>query len=367
MSAAALGLTAGVAACGGDDDGGGGKVESASDLNLIYSLYDRQAAFFRGCTAGAEAEAEKQGANLEVEVSGPDPTKQIQQLENAILQEPDGIILTSIDAAAVEPTLEKVTEAGIPVIAICDELGSIEQEAGPQRLSYIGPDYHLTGVKKMEFIVESLKEQGQEEGAQVAAFFGVRGVPFDVGTREGIEEVIEKNPGVEYIEGPYSGEYTAEAGLATTQNVLAGNPDIVGLSCDNSDQCLGAVQAIKEAGIDPDDIVVTSNDGIPPELAAIRAGEIDYSVAWCSYNEGELAIQQMVDLLVDGKAPPEYTLDPARDVTAKGEEIQSENIDSETITPDTPATTDSCPDPGFETVIEEPNTEQLDALGLEAE
>jgi ABC-type sugar transport system substrate-binding protein len=177
---------------------------------------------------------------------------------------------------------------------------------------------------------------------------------------------MEQNPDIEYVKGPYSGEYTAGAGLEAAQNVLAGNPGVEGLSCDNSDQCLGAIKAIDEAGIAPDDILVSSDDGIPPELEAIRQGKIDYTVAWCSYDEGELAVKQITDLLVDGKAPPEYTLDAGRDITAKGHELKSANIDSETVTPDTESTNESCSKPAFQTIIEAPKQSQLDALGLEA-
>lgn len=367
-AAASLAVAAG---CGGDDSGGGGGdgggAKSASDLEIVYSLYDRQAAFFRGCVNGVTAEAEKQGASLSVEVSGPDATKQIQQLENAILTQPDAIILSSIDAAAVEPTLKKVTDAGIPVIAICDEFGSIEHQPGPGRLSYIGPDYELMGVKKMEYIVESLRNADALEGAKVASFFGIRGVPFDVAQRAGIDQVVAATPEITYIKGPYTGEYTASAGLEATQNILAADPDIAGLTCDNSDQCLGAVKAIAEAGIANDDILVTSNDAIPPELDAIRTGAIDYTVGLCSFNQGQMAVQQIVELLVNGKLPPAYTLDAGRDIAAKGQALTSENIETVEIADDTEPTTELCNEPAIEVLTPEPNTEQADALGLSAE
>src|SRR5690606_478483 len=134
------------------------------------------------------------------------------------LRQPDAIILTSIDAKAVEPVLNKITDAGIPVIAICDEAGSVTREPGPGRLSYIGPDYKQMAEKKMEYVVERLRQSKELEGAKVASFFGVRGVPFDVAQRAGLDMVIERTPGVSYIKGPYTGEYTASAGLEATQN-----------------------------------------------------------------------------------------------------------------------------------------------------
>ncbi len=344
---------------------GEGGAKQASDLDIFYSVYERQAAFFRGCIGGAQAAAEKHGANLEVEISGPDATKQIQQLENAILRKPDAIILTSIDAKAVEPVLNKITDAGIPVIAICDEAGSVTREPGPGRLSYIGPDYQQMAEKKMEYVVERLRQDKKLEGSKIASFFGVRGVPFDVAQRAGLDLVIERTPEVQYIKGPYTGEYTASAGLEATQNILAADPDILGLTCDNSDTCLGAVKAVEEAGINQDDILVTSNDAIPPELDAIRSGWIDYTVALCSFNHGEIAVEQIVDLVVNGKLPPAYTLDAGRDIAAEGQELESEHIKTSPVGPDTEATTERCSNPAIKVIESAPNMEQAQALGLD--
>lgn len=357
-----------LSACSDADSPSGGEVgqKDASELNIFYSVYERDAAFFRGCIAGAQAAAEKHGANLEVTISGPDATKQIQQLENSILRQPDAIILTSIDANAVQPVLDKITDAGIPVIAICDEAGSIKREPGPGRLSYIGPDYNQMAEKKMEYIVERLRQEDRADGAKIASFFGVRGVPFDVAQRAGYDKVISDAPEITYIKGPYTGEYTATAGLEATQNVLAADPDIVGLTCDNSDTCLGAVKAIEEAGIKQDDILVTSNDAIPPELDEVRSGRIDFTVALCSYNHGEMAVEQIVDLLVNGKLPPAYTLDAGRDIAAKGQELKSQHINTAPVGPDTEPTTERCSDPAFEVIESEPNMEQAQALGIDS-
>jgi ABC-type sugar transport system substrate-binding protein len=109
---------------------------------------------------------------------------------------------------------------------------------------------------------------------------------------------------------------------------------------------------------------VTSNDAIPPELDAVRSGAIDYTVGLCSFNQGELAVRQIVDLLVDGKLPPAYTLDAGRDITAAGQKLKSENIDSVTVDDETEATTELCNQPAIEVLTEEPNQEQADALGL---
>lgn len=341
--AAALVLVASlvVAACGGGDDDSGG-TENAKDLKIFYSVYDRQAAFFRGCIAGVEGESKRIGLDEETQVSGPDPTKQIQQMENAILRKPDAIIITPIDANALSGVSKKAMDAGIPVIGLCDDRGSVEGKAGDDRISYVGPDYKLTGELKAKYPAEQLKGRGK-----VGAFFGVRGVPFDIGMREGYEKVLGAAPGIEYIKGPYSKEYSAEAGLRSAQNLLTSNPDLDAMICDNSDQCIGAVKAIRDRGIKPDDIVVTSNDGITPELEAVKRGDIDYTIAWCAYDEGATAVRQAVDLLTKGEEPPEFTLDVGREYT------------TETIPDNAEPVSEKCSEPNFRVTIKQPKSDLI--------
>jgi ribose transport system substrate-binding protein len=329
-----------VAACGGSS-GGGGKAGSkdVKDVKIFYSVYDRQAAFFRGCIAGVEGEAKKLGINLDVQVSGPDPTKQIQQMETAILRKPDVIILTPIDANALSNVAKKALNAGIPVIGLCDDRGSVDPRAGEDRISYVGPDYKLMGELKAKYAAEAIKGKGK-----VGAFYGVRGVPFDVAARRGYEQELAKYPGIEYVEGPYSNEYTAEAGLKSAQNLLTANPDLNALICDQSDQCIGAIKAIKDRGIKPADIFVSSNDGIAPELDAIRRGEIDFTIAWCAYDEGATAVRQGVDLMTKGEEPPEFTLDVGRELT------------TETITPGAEPVHEKCAKPNFKVTITQPKS-----------
>lgn len=342
VAAAVLVAALAIAACGGDGDGGSGDKKSAKDVKVFYSVYDRQAAFFRGCIAGVEGESKRLGLDEETQVSGPDPTKQIQQMENAILRKPDVIIITPIDANALSSVSKKAMDAGIPVIGLCDDRGSAEGKAGDDRISYVGPDYELTGEQKAKYPAEQLKGKGK-----VGAFFGVRGVPFDIGVNAGYSKVLKQYPGIEYIKGPYSKEYTAEAGLRSAQNLLTGNPDLDAMICDNSDQCIGAIKAIKDRGIKPADIVVTSNDGIVPELEAVKRGDIDYTIAWCAYDEGATAVRQGVDLITKGEEPPEYTLDVGREYT------------TETIPPNAEPVGEKCSKPNFKVTIKEPKSDLI--------
>jgi ABC-type sugar transport system substrate-binding protein len=342
-----------LAACGtadpldesGGATGGDGGTSEGGEVSIVYSLYDREAAFFRGCLSGIEARAEELGVDLKVLLSGYDPSKQISQIETAIQQQPDALIITPADSNALAGVSEQVIEAGIPVFGVCDDIGSGGEEAGDSRISYVGPDYRLIGEQKAEFAVEAAGP-----GGKIGRYYGLRGVPFDQFTRAGEAPVFEANPDVEVVKGPYAGAYTTEAGVEVTQNLLTAHPDLDVILCDMSDLCVGSVQAVQERGIDFDDIVLVSEDGIEPELEAVKQGQIDYSIAFCAYDEGVTVMNQAYDFVTEGVQPPELTIDVGREYTP------------ETIPDDVTTVEEPCAEPSLEVKIDEPKTELIDQV-----
>ncbi len=61
------------------------------------------------------------------------------------------------------------------------------------------------------------------------------------------------------------------------QSMLQAHPDIVGVISGNDEMALGAVAALKEAG-KLDQVKVGGFDGSPDAVAAIKAGELQYTV-----------------------------------------------------------------------------------------
>ena len=61
------------------------------------------------------------------------------------------------------------------------------------------------------------------------------------------------------------------------QGMLQAHPDIIGVISGNDEMALGAIAALKEAG-KLKDIKVGGFDGSPAAVAAIKAGELQYTV-----------------------------------------------------------------------------------------
>jgi erythritol transport system substrate-binding protein len=66
-------------------------------------------------------------------------------------------------------------------------------------------------------------------------------------------------------------------GYQKMQSLLQAHPDIVGVISGNDEMALGAIAALKEAG-KLDQVKVGGFDGSPDAVAAVKAGELQYTV-----------------------------------------------------------------------------------------
>jgi DNA-binding LacI/PurR family transcriptional regulator len=68
-------------------------------------------------------------------------------------------------------------------------------------------------------------------------------------------------------------------GAAAAQTMLTANPTLTAIYSACGPPALGAIQSIKNAGIEPGKIILVGFDGLPDEVAAIKAGTETASVA----------------------------------------------------------------------------------------
>ncbi len=84
------------------------------------------------------------------------------------------------------------------------------------------------------------------------------------------------------------------------QSMLQANPDIIGVISGNDEMALGAIAALKEAG-KLDQVKVGGFDGSPDAVAAIKAGEMQYTVLQPVAVFSEEAVKQADNVIKTGK------------------------------------------------------------------
>ena len=84
------------------------------------------------------------------------------------------------------------------------------------------------------------------------------------------------------------------------QSLLQAHPDIIGVISGNDEMALGAIAALKEAG-KLSSIKVGGFDGSPDAVAAIKAGELQYTVLQPVAVYSKKAVEEADSFLKTGK------------------------------------------------------------------
>ena len=98
-------------------------------------------------------------------------------------------------------------------------------------------------------------------------------------------------------------EWDKAKGQAAMEDILTKNPDLKGVFGSNDNMALGAVEAIKNAGLSGK-VLVVGFDANPDAAAAILAGEMNASVAQAPANMGKFGVENLLKLIQGGTIEP---------------------------------------------------------------
>lgn len=281
----ALVLTFGLAACGGDDS-----TTSADAKNIYLNAYAQEIQYFRDWQDGATANADGLGWSVESEFGNVTPEQQVQQIENALVKQPDAILVTPLDQESLSPVLQQATDQGVAVITVGANV------ADPNAyVSFVARDNVELGREKAQYVVDQLGGEGT-----VGIVRGIRGLSFSEESAEGYAEVLDAEPGIEVVDAGFAGGFSGDLGLQQTENLLTRNADVDAIIYDNDDLALGGVEALKSRNIQPDDVLIVGTDGGDVALDAVAKGDIDMTISLCGYREGIQAIDTLNTYFEEG-------------------------------------------------------------------
>ena len=197
--------------------------------------------------------------------------KQIADIEDLLAQGIDYLVINPVDEAGIVPAIEAANAAGVPVITIDRAAG------GGEVTAHITFDNYKAGFDAGEYIAKMNDNKGE-----VAQLEGMAGTSVARERGQGFRDAIAQYPEMTVVFEKPADWDTAKA-LAATEDLLASNPDVVGIWAHADAMIMGAVEALKAAG--KNDQVYTVGMGMyagGPE--AIKAGDLDAS--WELYPAG---------------------------------------------------------------------------------
>lgn len=217
---------------------------------------------------------------------------QIKAIRNFIEMGVDVIVFPPVVETGWEAVLTECKEAGIPVILV--DRG-IDAATDPDLYTtMIASDHVWAGEQAAIVINDLLGGDGT-----VVELEGTVGASAAAQRKQGFDEYIAANcPNIKIV-ASQTGDFTRAMGKEVMESFLKTYDGIDAVFCHNDDMALGAIEAIKEAGLKPgEDIKVVGVDGVKGAFEAILNGEMNATVE-CT----PILAQQIFDtaqLLKDG-------------------------------------------------------------------
>ena len=273
---------------------------SAADLTVGFSQIGSESGWRAAETTLTKQQAEQRGIDLKFADAQQKQENQIKALRSFIAQGVDAILVAPVVATGWDEVLQEAKDAEIPVILL-------------DRTVDAPDDLYMTAV------TSDLVHEGKVAGTWLAdtvvgkpcnivELQGTTGSSPAIDRKKGFEEALAGNDNLKIIRSQ-TGDFTRTKGKEVMESFLKaedGGKNICALYAHNDDMAVGAIQAIKEAGLKPGtDILVVSIDAVPDIFQAMAAGEANATVELTPNMAGP-ALDALDAFLKDGKEPPKW-------------------------------------------------------------
>jgi len=246
---------------------------------------------------------------------------QIKALRSFIARKVNCIVFTALVETGYGPVLQEAQKAKIPVIMIDRDVQASDRAL---RMTIMGSDFVKEGEKAGLWLADYLKKQGMDgKDINIVELQGTTGSAPAIDRKTGFANILAKHPNWKLTRSQ-TGNFTTSEGKAVMEAFLKADKNIQVLYAHNDGMALGAIQAIKEAGLKPGkDIIVIGVDAVKGAFEAIVAGEMNVTVE-CSPLLGPQAVQAVRDLR-DGKKLPAriWTIESVYDASNAAEALPS--------------------------------------------
>lgn len=271
----------------------------ASTLTVGFSQIGSESGWRAAETSVSKVEAEKRGVKLKISDAQQKQENQIKAVRSFIAQGVDAIFIAPVVATGWGPVLEEAKDAEIPVFLL-DR--NIKVSDDSLYMTAVTADNVYEGKVAADWLINA--ENGK--ACNVVELQGTVGASVALDRREGFLKGIEKAPNIKVVR-TQSGEFTRSKGKEVMESFIKaenGGKDICAVYAHNDDMAIGAIQAIKEAGLKPGtDIKVVSIDGVPDIFKAMMAGEANASVELTPNMAGP-ALDALISYKTTGVLPP---------------------------------------------------------------
>jgi ribose transport system substrate-binding protein len=159
---------------------------------------------------------------------------------------------------------------------------------------------------------------------KIVAIQGMLANNAAIGRFQGLQKALKEHPGVKLLQWE-GAEWDTTKAYNATKALLAAYPDVDGVWCANDNMGMGAIQALKEAGL-AGKVLVTGTDGVPEAFEAIMQGYMVSTEFQDSRFQAQLGLSMCLDAKI-GKLDIPNLPHKYRSWMIPGVKVNRENVD----------------------------------------
>ena len=266
----------------------------AENIGVSMALFDDN--FLTVLRNGIDASAaEMEGVEVQIEDAQNDLARQLDQINNFIASGVDAIIVNPVDTSATQAMTTAAEAAGVPLVFVNRQ--PINVDSMPDNQAFVASNEIESGTLETFEICKMLRAQGLGGGARAYVMMGELSNQAAVQRTKDIEDVLGTDmcSFIEVID-QQTANWSREQANSLMTNWLSSGEEFHAVIANNDEMALGALQAIKAAGIDMAEVVVGGVDATQDALSSMQAGELDVTVFQNAAGQGSGALNAAIAL-----------------------------------------------------------------------
>ncbi len=247
----------------------------ADGIGVSMALFDDN--FLTVLRNGIQAQADAAGLSVQIEDAQNDVAKQLDQINNFIASGVTAIIVNPVDTSATQAMSDAAAAAGVPLVYVNRQ--PINLDTLPDNQAFVASNEVDSGTLETIALCDNWAGEGKTE-VNIYVMQGELSNQAAVQRTADIYDVIAagKCKVTVNVIDQQTANWSRDQAQSLMTNWLSTGAAFDGVIANNDEMAIGAIQAMKAAGIDMTTVQVGGVDATQDALAAMQAGDLDVTV-----------------------------------------------------------------------------------------
>lgn len=244
---------------------------------------------------GIQSQADAAGLSVQIEDAQNDVAKQLDQINNFIASGVDAIIVNPVDTSATQAMSDAAAAAGVPLVYVNRQ--PINVDTLPDGQAFVASNEVDSSSAGFTEQCNQWAAAGKTE-VSVYVMQGELSNQAAVQRTQNYYDIMEAGKCAVKVNilDQQTANWSRDQAQSLMTNWLSTGAAFDGVLANNDEMALGAIQAIKAAGIGMDAVIVSGVDATQDALASMQAGELDITVFQNAAAQGGGALDAAVKL-----------------------------------------------------------------------